>query len=199
MGGRWPTPAGRPPRLGLQPALPRSGGRRSGSARVRRTQPSCSDTAARSGSSGPSPATSSVEPPPMSSDQERPVRRGRGRPPRRPVTAAPRRCRSGAQGPSPVASPAAARNSSPLAASRAADVATSRPRPTSEPVHDLAVLGQYGHASVDRLRGQAPRGVHPLTQAGDPHQPLERVARRRRPPGGGSSWCRSRWRRRPNR
>ena len=37
-----------------------------------RTQPSCSETAASSGSSGPSPATSSVEPPPMSSTREGP-------------------------------------------------------------------------------------------------------------------------------
>ena len=65
---------------------------------LRRTQPSCSDTAARSGSSGPSPATSSVEPPPMSSDQERPVGRGRGRRRPRPARAALRRSRSGARG-----------------------------------------------------------------------------------------------------
>ncbi len=46
----------------------------------------------------------------------------------------------------------------------------------TESVHDLAVLDQDGNAPLDRLGGQAPGGIDPLAQAGDPHQALERPA-----------------------
>ena len=140
-----------------------------------RTQPSCNDTAARSGSSGPLPDTSSVEPPPMSRTRNGPSAGSRSatapaierRPSARPVSSS---------GTRPVTSAAAARNSSPLEASRRRrGGGQATPRHT-QVVHDRPELAQHGQVPLDGLRGQTTGGVDALAEAGDAHQALHRPA-----------------------
>src|ERR1039458_3964063 len=93
------------------------------------TQPICRETASKSGSSGPDPATNSVDPPPISTTRNGPSSGSRS------ATAPdierdPSSLPVSNSGDTPVASVAVAKNTDPLDASRAADVATRRARTT---------------------------------------------------------------------
>ena len=95
-------------------------------------------------------------------------------------------------GRTPTAASAASKKSSRLAASRAADVAVMRTRSTPWRSRTWRYSRQDGDRALDGLRRQPAGGVDALAQPGDPHEPLERAPRRRRPPGAGWSSCRSR-------
>ena len=112
-----------------------------------RTHPTWRDTTESSGSSGPEPDTSSVDPPPMSRIRNGPSSGSRSETAPA-IDSRPSSVPSNSSGSMPVTSPADRRNSSPLEASRAADVAANLPLVTEH----LSMTCRYSRSTARQRR-----------------------------------------------